>query len=296
MTLLVVGGCSYNSMLYLDEFPREPGTYVATDFHETVGSTGAGKSLNLGRLGMDVTFHATIGRDRYGDVIRDTFADEPVTFVHDVDPNGTERHVNLMNADGDRISVFAVEPTPGLDVDDGRLEGLVETADALVVNPGDYTRPLLAAADRYDVPVWCDVHAYDGSDPHFEPFVDAADYLFLSDEGMDDPREFMRERVDAGTDVVVCTRGSDGSMALTSDGSFRELPAESFEMVDTNGAGDAYVAGFLYGHSRGEDVETCMQFGTLVGGLSVSSWDLAHADLSADWLHAAYRRRYGDTG
>jgi sugar/nucleoside kinase (ribokinase family) len=294
MDVFVAGGCSYNSMVYLDEFPSEAGTHSVRQFQETVGSTGSGKTMNLGRLGLDVTFHATIGRDRYGEIIEETFAAEPATFLHDVDPNGTERHVNLMNADGERISLFVVESTPDPDLDYGRLDDLVATSDAFVVNPVDYTRPLLATAERHDTPVWCDVHDYDGEDPHFEAFVEAADYLFLSQEGIDDAREFMREQIDAGTELVVCTRGADGSTALTSDGTWLEQPAEPFEMIDTNGAGDAYVSGFLYGHAHGEDVETCMRLGTLAGGLAVESWDLAHPDLSADRLAAEYERRYGD--
>ncbi|MFC4358744.1 carbohydrate kinase family protein [Halobium salinum] len=293
MDAFVAGGCSYNAMVYLDEFPRETETHRARDFRETVGSTGAGKTMNLGRLGLDVTFHAMLGDDRYGRIVRETFADEPATFLHDVDPNGTERHVNLMNAEGERISIFVVESTPAPDIDYERLERLVKTCDAFVVNPVDYTRPLLAAAERHDTPVWCDVHAYDGVDPHHDAFVDAADYLFLSEEGMDDPTEFMRERVDAGTELVVCTRGADGSTALTADGERIEVPAESFEMVDTNGAGDAYVSGFLYGHAQGEDTETCMRLGTLAGGLAVESPELAHAGLSAERLALEYEDRYG---
>lgn len=295
MDVAVVGGCSYNSMVYLDEFPRRTETHHASAFHETVGSTGAGKTLNLGRLGMDVTFHAMIGRDRYGEVIEETFAAEPVTFVHDVDPNGTERHINLMNADGERISIFVVEPTPEPDIDYDRLRDLVGDSDALLINPVDYTRPLLSAAERRDTPVWCDIHAYDGENPRYEAFIEAADYLFLSDEGMDDTLGFMREQVDAGAELVVCTAGADGSTALASDGRWIEVPAESFEMVDTNGAGDAYVSGFLYGRARGADVETSMRLGTLAGGLAVGSYELAHPDISAERLTAEYERHYGGT-
>lgn len=77
--MLVVGGYSYNAMIYLDEFPQETETHHAKHFQETVGSTGAGKTMNLGRLGLNVTFHAMIGRDRYGEVIKETFATGSVT-------------------------------------------------------------------------------------------------------------------------------------------------------------------------------------------------------------------------
>lgn len=52
---LVIGGVSFNTMVYLDTFPQPlPQTIFSTGFHETVGSTGAGKALNLRKLGFFV--------------------------------------------------------------------------------------------------------------------------------------------------------------------------------------------------------------------------------------------------
>ena len=36
-------------------------------------------------------------------------------------------------------------------------------------------------------------------------------------------------------------------------------------IVDSNGAGDAYVSGFLYGHFNGMDRDTCMRLGAVAG-------------------------------
>lgn len=294
MDVFVAGGCSWDAIVSLEEFPTTTETHFAKDFQETLGSSGSGKSLNLGRLGVDTRFHAMIGDDRFGEAIRDRFASEPVAFEFDIDPNGTERHVNLMNDAGERISIFVVLPTQEPDIDYERLESWVARADALVVSPVNYSRYLLPAADEADTPVWADIHAYDGEDPYYDDFLDAADYLFMSEEGMDDPRAFMRERLDAGAELVVCTHGADGATALTADGWF-EVPAQEFEVVDTNGAGDAFFAGFLYGHRQRLDVETCLRLGTLCGGLAVESRELSHPDLSPDRLAAEYERRYGDS-
>ncbi|MFB6189684.1 MAG: carbohydrate kinase family protein [Halapricum sp.] len=294
MTVFVAGGCSWDSIVYLEAFPERTETRFARDFQETLGSSGSGKSLNLGRLRIDTRFHAMIGEDRFGEAIRERLADEPIDFRFDVDPNGTERHVNLMNDAGERISIFVVPPTQEPEIDYEPLKAWTAEADALVVSPVDYSRQLLPAAAEAETPVWADVHAYDGEDEYHEDFLAAADYLFMSDEGMADPREFMRERIDAGTRLVVCTRGADGATALTADGEWIEVAAGDFEMVDTNGAGDAFFAGYFYGHRQGEDVQTCLELGTLVGGLAVESRDLAHPDLSPDRLAELYEARYDD--
>ena len=295
MTVFVAGGCSWDSIVYLDAFPgpSETETHFARDFQETLGSSGSGKALNLGRLGVDTRFHAMIGEDRFGAAIRERFASEPVAFEYDIDPKGTERHVNLMNDAGERISIFVVTPTQEPDIDYERLKEWVTQSEALVVSPVNYSRYLLPAAAEAETPVWADVHAYDGQDEYHADFLDAADYLFMSDEGMDDTRAFMREQIDAGAQVVVCTHGAAGATALTDAGEWFEVPAVEAEMVDTNGAGDAFFAGYYYGHSQGLGVETCLRLGTLCGGLAVGSRDLAHADLSAERLAVEYERHYG---
>ena len=43
---------------------------VSTGWHETVGSSGAGKAMNLARLGVDVTLHCLLGDDDAGRRIR----------------------------------------------------------------------------------------------------------------------------------------------------------------------------------------------------------------------------------
>ena len=294
MTVFVAGGCSWDAIVYLDSFPADHGTYFPHDFQETLGSSGAGKSLNLGRLGVDTQFHAMLGADRYGERIRERLAGEPIDFAADIDPNGTERHVNLMNDAGQRASIFAVPPTQDPDIDYDALRAKAAAADALVVSPVNYTRYLLPAAVDAGTPVWADLHSYDGEDPYHDDFVEAADYLFLSDEGIEDERAFMREQIDAGKTLVVCTHGAAGATALTADGQWHETPAREFEVVDTNGAGDAFFAGYLYGHRQDLSVETCLRLGTLTGGLAVASQDLAHPHLSVDRLASEYESRYGD--
>jgi hypothetical protein len=60
--VLVLGGLSFDTIVYLDAFPRPAAqTLKARGFHDTIGATGAGKALNLRKLGFDVTFHALLG-------------------------------------------------------------------------------------------------------------------------------------------------------------------------------------------------------------------------------------------
>jgi sugar/nucleoside kinase (ribokinase family) len=63
--------------------------------------------------------------------------------------------------------------------------------------------------------------------------------------------------------ILVVTRSAEGSLAIVG-GERADIPAEPIdEVVDTTGAGDSFAAGFLFGHSRGKHLKTCLTMGAI---------------------------------
>ena len=70
--------------------------------------------------------------------------------------------------------------------------------------------------------------------------------------------------------VAAITRGEHGSVVVTKDGVI-EVPAQPVaQVVDTTGAGDLYAAGFLYGYTRGMDLNTCATLGHIASAEVIS--------------------------
>ncbi|TFH42303.1 MAG: carbohydrate kinase family protein [Lysobacterales bacterium] len=67
--------------------------------------------------------------------------------------------------------------------------------------------------------------------------------------------------------IIKC--GADGALARAGTQVWH-VPAISVKAVDTTGAGDCFNAGFLYAHMQGEPIETCLRYGNICGGLSVT--------------------------
>merc|ERR1711879_82314 len=71
--------------------------------------------------------------------------------------------------------------------------------------------------------------------------------------------------------TVVITQGADPTIVahngFTKEHGITPLPKE--ELVDTNGAGDAYVGGFLAALSKGKSVEECCKAGAYSAGVIV---------------------------
>jgi sugar/nucleoside kinase (ribokinase family) len=293
--VLILGGVSYDLLIYVNQLPAPvPATIFAQDSHEGIGSTGAGKALACARLGFAVTLHAPLGADPPGEAARAALAVPDLHFLTDLDPAGTPRHVNLMAADGGRLSIFLPAGSPAPPVDFARLERLIPEHDQIILNIIDYCRRLIPAIQRSGRPVWCDIHDDDGHNPYHADFIKAADYLFLSSDALPDYRAFMRAQIAAGKRLVVCTHGRRGCTALAPGGTWLEVPAlTTYPQVDTNGAGDSFFSGVFYGLTRGYPLLPSLRLGTIAGGLAVTTPALAAPDLSPARLHAAYEQHYG---
>ncbi len=293
--VLVLGGVSYDLVVDLAELPAPtPQTLFARAAHESVGSTGAGKALNLARLGCDVTLHTLLGADSAADQVRAALDQPGLTLLTARDPAGTERHVNLMDPDGRRISIFLAAASPDLPLDPAAIAPALATADVVALNIIPYCRrfiPLLQAAGR---PIWCDIHDYDGVNPYHAPFIAAAAVLFCSSDALPDYRAFLAAMLAAGKRLVVCTHGPAGATAATPDGAWVDVPALPVRpVVDANGAGDSLFAGYLYGHLRGWPPLVCLRLGTLVAARCLTTAELADPTLTPAALHAAYAAHYG---
>jgi 1-phosphofructokinase len=76
----------------------------------------------------------------------------------------------------------------------------------------------------------------------------------------------LRER---GFQSVLASLGGDGALLVTGDGTFH-APAVDVDVVDTVGAGDALLSGFLAGLARGETDSNALRTGMTVAARVVS--------------------------
>lgn len=298
--VFVAGDVTFNSLIYLERFPQPVAqTVFSKGFHETVGGTAAGKALNLARLGLEVTLHGLIGDDEPGRFIQQVFEREKLErlekldFVYDIDPKGTQRHVNLMEDSGARISIYAAYATFEPVIDLERIAGCVASSDIVALNLSNYCRRIIPLAKQHGKPVWCDIHDYDGKNEYHRDFIAGADVITMSSDAMPDYRAFMEKLIADGKQLVICTHGRKGSTALTADGRWIETPAiTSYAQKDTNGAGDAFFAGVLYGYARGDEIERCLRLGSVTAGLCVTSSELYDPSLSAENVDVEYIRHW----
>lgn len=289
--VFILSGASFDTIVYLPEFPQAiPQTIHQSVFTEGPGSTGVGKAANLCRLGFDTRLQLLVGNDWHGQQILEYLGTKEIKLFVDTDPAGTERHVNLMNSRGERISIFITSASSLPPIDYSRYEQEIIQADTIVLNIVDYARHFIPLIRKHKKEVWTDLHDYTDENPYHEDFINASDYIFLSSDNLTDYRNTMQKLMARGKKLVVCTHGKKGATALSSDGKWIDMPViESFEVKDTNGAGDAFFSGFLYAHKKGLSVKECLLYGHILGGMCVNSEKIAADNLSIQEVEKHFR-------
>lgn len=131
------------------------------------------------------------------------------------------------------------------------------------------------------IPIWCDLHDYDGQSEFHRDSLDAATNVFVSTERLPDPENFLREQIARGKRLVVCTVGEHGAFALERGSQLVHAAAHAVsQVVDTNGAGDAFFAGYLRAHLAGEAMPECLRQAARAGAACVQSRELAAAAIT----------------
>lgn len=70
--------------------------------------------------------------------------------------------------------------------------------------------------------------------------------------------------------VLVVTAGSKGSMYIDRNGNSESIGSVKIKnIVDTTGGGDAFITGFLFAYSNGEDYRTCCEIGAVVSSFVI---------------------------
>ena len=277
--ILVLGGASYDDIIHVDEFfDAKQATIFSKSSYSMAGSTGVGKALAFKKLGFDVTLQAMIGKDIYGELIKEELETSGVRFYPYL-TDTTERHTNIMDDHGRRITIYkALSNDVYIDVE--RYEEIIKEADIVVLNIKNYCRKFIPLIKKHQKPIYVDLHDYDLGNPYHQDFIDAADYVFFSSDRMPDYLTFMRHMIFSGKQWVVATHAEKGASMMDQTGQLVEIEADRIELVDTNGAGDNFFAGFVTGLIHGLDPRQSLLMGKLAANACIQSNKITGKDLS----------------
>lgn len=226
-----------------------------------VGGNAVNVAVQWARLGHPSFYFGAVGADPRGDLTVE------VLEANGVDCSRVQRRHGLptayteieLTADGDRIFAFEEFGACAGYRPDAEDLALLKTMDHVHIGWLDDGGALRRALSAAGVSVSQDVSVNAAPD---NLGVEGLTVAFAS--AGDDPaagRQLVADLRRRGAAVGVATLGARGSMA--EDGVVRaEAPVMPVRVVETTGAGDSFIAGFLIARLSGEDLSGCLARGS----------------------------------
>ena len=103
-------------------------------------------------------------------------------------------------------------------------------------------------------------------------------------ETKEEIREHAKKLQKMGAQNVLISLGGEGAILVTSENKEYFINAPKGKVLNTVGAGDSMVAGFVAGYEKSGDYEYAFKMGIATGSASAFSMDLATAEQVADLL------------
>lgn len=95
----------------------------------------------------------------------------------------------------------------------------------------------------------------------------------------DEAEIYARKLQSMGAENVIVSMAEKGALLLDENGEIHFCEALSGEVINSVGAGDSMLAGFLAGVERGENSDYALKLGTASGGATAFSSDLAKKEM-----------------
>ncbi len=271
----------------------------------SVGGVTRNVLENLSRLGVSARMVSAVGDDVYGEMIRrdSEAAGLDMSGLITVPAESSSCYISMLDAHGDMLVAMSDmgilrHITP--EVVDGRAE-LIREAAAVVCDPCLPVETVARIIERAgDTPVFLDPV----STAYARAVAPVVDGLFLikpnrmelavlsgvetdTDDGL---IEACGELLARGVRRVAVSLGERGCYYADREGTraFRALRPLT-EMANANGAGDAFMAGLVYGHVKGLSAEETLDRALAAGIVAIRSEMTINPEMSEESLARALK-------
>jgi sugar/nucleoside kinase (ribokinase family) len=251
----------------------------------STGGSAANATYNAARLGLRTSFLGKLGNDALADSYRQSFEQVGVDssrFKRGALPNA--RCLALVTPDAQRtmrtclaaamtLSPDEISPADFAGCRHAHIEGYLVFNQALADS-------VLASARAAGCTVSLDLSSFEVVNASRSwlqsQFHKGIDVVFANEDEIralypdqNSDYEDLARRL-AGQGVLAAVKlGKDGAWLAEGDTLHRVDPVTVSDVIDTNGAGDAWAAGFLSGHLRGKSLAAAGELASLMGAETV---------------------------
>ncbi|MDY3017672.1 MAG: PfkB family carbohydrate kinase [Blautia sp.] len=252
--------------------------FCCTDVYENLNrhySTGNGIDciVNLAKRGIKTSAVTTVGKDIFGQEMLDLCSKYGIDSSHiQINEGDTSVFYMTLKNGTDR---YHIKNVPGV------MENYSPTTeDIAFTKTHEYIHTDMFGHVLHLLPEFrqagCKIILDFSLNKNFNelaPVLKNTDFGFFSfEEYNDNIEEFLKKAHSFGPQIVTATFGTDGSMSYDGKKFYKQgiYPAE---VVNTVGAGDSFISGYIYGLIQGWDIPACLDCGARTSAEIVSKFD-----------------------
>jgi ribokinase len=278
--VFVVGSINQDFVLKVDRRPKPGETVTDAELALYPGGKGANQAIAAARLGAEVAMLGRVGDDPFGGELVENLRDNGVdtSQIEAVADAPTGSAFITVTPDGENAIVVSPGANRSFGADEVRaafedlrearlllaqLEVEVEAVEmAAHIVAGSGRRFLLNLAPPREV----SGELLRLSDPLV---VNEHEAAFLLGEDARNPEESAGKLLDLGPPSAVVTLGASGAVLAIGESS-RHFPAPEVEVIDTTGAGDAFMGALAARLAENALLEEAVPYAVLAGAVAVT--------------------------
>ena len=295
--ILVSGLLNVETTVAVRGFPIDyyPIDYPFFGVNSNVAGVGFNVAKALTTLGDGVELVSFLGEDcESGRICAELkecgISDEGIRWTL----KNTPTSVILFAPDGRRQVYCDLKDIQEQSLDVENLEDTLSTVDAAALCNINFNRGLIRKAREREVLTATDVHVLTViEDDYNRDFMENADILFLSDEGLPcAPEDFVRMLHDRYHNrIIVVGLGAKGALLLDeAENRLLHIPAyKDAKVVNTVGAGDSLFSAFLHFYVKGLSAEDSLRRAVVFAGKKIAFNGAAVGFCSEDEIEAAVK-------
>lgn len=285
--IIVVGSLNMDLFIRVQRFLQPGETVIGSDFRTAFGGKGANQAYAIGKLGAPIGLKTAM----LGCVGQDSFGDQMIANLQaiGVDTRAVLRRAEaasgtamiLLDANGQNEIIVAPGVNATLTAADVSAQVQLFKQAKVVVAQFETTLPAVERALRMAREVGAiTVLNPAPAVPLNDEFLRLCDYVIPNETeatqltgvgvlGLDSAAAAARVLRSRGARNALITLGEKGVWVDT-DTYRGHVPSQKVKAIDTVGAGDTFIGGFVVGLMEGSDVQTAARLGCAAAAIAVT--------------------------
>ena len=275
--ICVIGSSNIDQFSYISEFPSSGETLIGDSFETGFGGKGANQAVMAGLLGADVYMISCLGSDIFGDSTINNFIENNVNVDHIQRVRVSSGVAPIwVNAKGENKIV--VIPGANNEIDANKAKASLQEIENVSYLVGQAEIPMDVNHNVFDYAKQNNITTIFNPAPgkNLEgTFLEKVDWLIpneyefeiVSGLNMTD-ENILKFSKEIPCNLLV-TYGEQGVLYVE-DNEIIRFKAPKVEVVDTTGAGDAFVGSFVFALSKNLEINEAINFAIDKASLSVT--------------------------